>query len=63
VATTMLLTGLPEVTPEAQACVRAFVEANPELVGAAFASGGGDSPATQQFSLRFAAACPEAAGA
>jgi hypothetical protein len=63
VATTILLASAPVMTPEAQACVSAFVEANPELVSAAFASAEGDSPQTQQLGVQLAAACPEAAGA
>jgi hypothetical protein len=59
-ASEIILSQAPtELTPEAEACVRTFVEANSQVVSDAFASGG-DSAATQQLGAQMAAACPEA---
>jgi hypothetical protein len=63
VATSVLIAQAPsELTPEAQACVAAFVQGNPELVMESFASGDGGSAATQELGRQMAAACPEAIG-
>jgi hypothetical protein len=63
VATSVLIAQAPsELTPEAQACVGAFVQGNPELVMESFASGDGGSAATQELGRQMAAACPEAIG-
>jgi hypothetical protein len=63
VATAVLIAQAPtELTPEAQACVGAFVRGNPELVMESFASGGGERAATQELGRQMAAACPEAIG-
>jgi hypothetical protein len=63
VATSVLIAQAPsELTPEAQACVGAFVQGNPELVMESFASGDGESAATQELGRQMAAACPEAIG-
>lgn len=63
VATAVLVAQAPtELTPEAQACVGAFVQGNPELVMESFASGDGESAATQELGRQMAAACPEAVG-
>jgi len=63
VATTIILAQSPVMTPEAQACVRAYIEANGQLVAAAFAAPNTDDPEFQQFVVQLATACPEAAGA
>jgi hypothetical protein len=63
VATAALIARAPtELTPEAEACVGAFVEGNPELVIESFASGGGESAATQELGRQMAAACPAVSG-
>jgi hypothetical protein len=63
VATSVLIAQAPsELTPEAQACIGAFVQGNPELVMESFASGDGGSAATQELGRQMAAACPEAIG-
>ncbi|HEY7072106.1 MAG TPA: hypothetical protein VH479_18405 [Acidimicrobiales bacterium] len=61
-ASEIILSQAPtELTPEAEACVRAFVAANPQAVSEAFASGG-SSAETQQLGAEMAAACPGAFG-
>jgi hypothetical protein len=61
VATAVLIAQAPtELTPDAQACVGAFVRGNPELVMESFASADGESAATQELGRQMAAACPEA---
>jgi hypothetical protein len=63
VATAVLIAQAPtDLTPHAQACVRSFVRANPDLVMESFASGGGESAATQELGRQLAAACPDAIG-
>jgi hypothetical protein len=47
------------VTPEAQSCVSALVEANPDRVRAAF---DGDSAAAEELGTEIASTCPEAVG-
>jgi hypothetical protein len=61
VASLIILSEAPDdLSPDAEACVRDFVEANPELVSDAFASGEGDSTETQQLGVQLATACPDA---
>lgn len=61
VASLIILSEAPgELSPEGEACVRDFVEANPELVSEAFASAEGDSTETQRLGVQLATACPEA---
>jgi hypothetical protein len=63
VASSVLIAQAPsELTPEAQACVGAFVQGNPQLVMESFASADGESAATQELGRQMAAACPEAIG-
>jgi hypothetical protein len=60
IASEILLSELPSgMTPEAEACVRAFVEDNAEAVGEAFTSGE-DSTETQRLGAELAVACPDA---
>jgi hypothetical protein len=60
-ATAVLIATAPtELTPEAEACIGAFVQGNPELVMETFASGEGPATATQELGEQMAAACPEA---
>ncbi len=62
-ATALLIARAPtELTPEAEACIGAFVEDNRELVMESFASGDGESAAIQELGVQMAAACPEASG-
>ena len=61
VATAVLIAMAPtELTPEAEACIGAFVQDNPELVMETFASGESPATATQELGEQMAAACPEA---
>lgn len=61
IASEILLSELPAgLTPEAEACVRAFVEDNAEAVGEAFTSGEEDSTETQRLGAHLAVACPDA---
>lgn len=63
VATAVLIAQAPaELTPDAQACVGAFVRGNPELVMESFASDDGRVAATQELGRQMAAACPDAVG-
>jgi hypothetical protein len=59
VVTAVLLAQAPtEPTPEVEACVTDFVEANADAVNEAFTSGEG--PAAQELGTQLAGACPEA---
>jgi hypothetical protein len=49
-----------ELTPDAEACIRAFVDDNADLVREAFASSA-ENAARREFTLRLARACPEMA--
>jgi hypothetical protein len=61
VATAVLIATAPtELTPEAEACIGAFVQDNPELVMETLASGESPATATQELGEQMAAACPEA---
>lgn len=61
VATAVLIARAPtELTPDAEACVGAFVQDNPELVMETFASKESAATATQELGEQMAAACPEA---
>jgi hypothetical protein len=61
VATAVLIATAPtELTPEAEACIGAFVQGNPELVMEAFASSESPATATRELGKEMAAACPEA---
>jgi hypothetical protein len=63
VATAVLIATAPtELTPEAEACIGAFVQDNPELVMETLASGESPATATQELGEQMAAACPEAIG-
>jgi hypothetical protein len=61
VASLVLIDQAPtELTPDAEACISAFVEGNPDLVRESFASGAAESEATQELGRRLGQACPEA---
>ena len=61
VATAVLIATAPtEPTPEAEACIGAFVQDNPELVMETLASGESPATATRELGEQMAAACPEA---
>lgn len=59
VTATFLAEAPGAVTPEAQACVSALVEANPDRVRAAF---DGDTAAADELGTEIASTCPEALG-
>lgn len=60
IASEILLSELPAgLTPEAEACVRAFVANNADAVSAAFTAAE-DSPEAQRLGAQLAVACPEA---
>jgi hypothetical protein len=60
IASEMLLSELPAgLTPEAEACVRAFVADNADAVSEAFTAAE-DSPEAQRLGAQLAVACPEA---
>jgi len=59
-ASEIILSQAPtDLSPEAEACIRSFVEANSQAVSDAFVTGG-DSAETQQLGAQMAAACPGA---
>jgi hypothetical protein len=61
VATAVLIARAPtELSPDAEACVGAFVHGNPELVMEAFASKESAATATRELGEQMAATCPEA---
>ncbi len=50
------------LSPEGQACVTSFIQANAATLATVFAAGGADDTAAQQFGVQLGVACPEYAG-